>query len=162
MSKFPKQSECLKLFGNPSEPGWGAKNVVRVPVPWARLHMGDIPISGIKINKIAADSLARVLTAIWNACDHKQAGVAREHCDCFSGDWNIRPIRGSSVPSMHSYALAIDFDTPHNPLGAVEADTFFKRNSLIVKCFQGEGWTWGGDPAWHRRDAMHFQAAQVG
>lgn len=160
MSSFPKQFECLKLFGNPSAPGWGAKNVVRVPVPW-KLHMGDTPISGIKVNKIAAESLSRVLTSIWNACGHSQARIAGEHCDCFSGDWNIRPIRGKATPSMHSYALAIDFDAPHNPLGAMEADTFFKPSSLIVRAFEAEGWIWGG--RWKgRRDAMHFQAAQVG
>lgn len=160
MNIWPKQSDCLRLFGNPSVQGWGAKNVVRVPVPW-KMSMGNIPIAAIKINKIAADSLTRVLAAIWNACDHSQAKVDAGHCNCFSGDWAIRPIRGMSIPSMHSYALAIDFDAPHNQLGASEGQTFFKPDSLIVKAFQAENWRWLGD-AKGRRDAMHFQAAVVG
>ncbi len=60
MAKLPKQSECLKLFGNPSAAGWQAKQCVSVPVPWA-MSMGAIPIKRIVINKVAADSLARVL-----------------------------------------------------------------------------------------------------
>ena len=160
MSAWPRQSECLARFGNPSMPGWGAKNVVRVPVPWA-MRMGDIPIASIKINRIAADSLTRVLAAIWQACGHSQAHVAGGHCDCFSGDWAIRPIRGGHMPSMHSFALALDFDAAHNALGAPDGKTFFHAGSIIVKAFKAGGWTWGGD--WTgRRDAMHFQAAAVG
>lgn len=160
MTNWPRQSECLRLFGNPHDPGWEAKHIVRVPVPWI-MHMGEIRISGIKVNKIAADSLARVLQKIWDRCDHSQAKVAAGHCDCFSGDWAVRPIRGKATPSMHAYGLAIDFDAPHNPLGAKEPRSFFKPDSLLVRCFKEEGWIWGGD--WTgRRDAMHVQAAIVG
>lgn len=160
MSSWPLQSSCAFKFGNPSEPGWGARNVVRVSVPW-KMAMGDIPIAAIKINKIAAESLTRVLAAIWNACDHSQAKVSAGHCDCFSGDWAIRQIRGKATPSMHSYALAIDFDAPHNALGASAAKTFFQPESHIVQAFEAEKWVWGG--RWKgRRDAMHFQAAIVG
>ena len=105
MLVFPKQSGCLARFGNPSAQGWGAKNVTRVPVPWA-MRMGDIPIDSIKINKIAAGSLTRVLAAIWETCGHSQTSISNAHCDCFSGDWAIRPIRGGHTPSMHSFALA--------------------------------------------------------
>ena len=158
-AKLPKQSECLKLFGNPKGSTWQARNTVRVPVPWA-MSMGDIPIKNIQINKIAADSLARVLQKIWDRCDHTQSKIHAAGCDCFSGSFNIRPIRGSHVPSMHSYALAIDINAPANPLGADEAHTMFKHDSLVVRAFKEEGWVWGGD--WHgRRDAMHMQFAEV-
>lgn len=160
MSKLPKQSECLKLFGNPSAPGWGAKNIVRVPVPWV-MSMGNIPIKSIQINKIAADSLSSVLTKIWDRCEHTQSKIHTAGCDCFSGSFAVRMIRGGSHPSMHSYALAIDIDAPHNPLAAPASKTNFKSDSLVVKAFKEEGWVWGGD--WTgRRDAMHFQYAIVG
>ena len=156
MANLPKQSECLKLFGNPNGVGWQAKNTVRVPVPW-KMSMGDIPIRKIQINKIAADSLARVLTNIWNRCGQTQSAIHSAGCDCFSGSFNIRPIRGGHTASMHSYALAIDINAPANPLGAPEHETLFKHDSLVVRAFKEEGWVWGGD--WvTRRDGMHFSS----
>lgn len=156
---MPKQSECLRLFGNPSSNGWQSKNTVRVPVPW-RMSMGDIPIKSIQINKVAADSLARVIAKIWSRCGQTQSAIHAAGCDCFSGSFAVRPIRGSTVPSMHSYALAVDFNAPANPLGAPESKTQFKPSSVMVKAFKEEGWIWGGD--WKgRRDAMHVQWATV-
>lgn len=160
MIKWPKQSECLALFGNPTDAGWENANVSTIVPPWP-IYMDDIPIRRLKINKIAAESLGRVIKAIWDRCDHSTEKVSAAHCDCFSGDWNIRPIKGGSIPSMHTYALALDFDAGHNKLAAPENKTFFKPDSLIVQAFKSEGWVWGGD--WKgRRDAMHFQAAVVG
>ena len=160
MSNWPKQSECAKRFGNPFEPGWAAKNIVRVTPPFP-MAMGDIPIPSIQINKIAADSLSRVLTRIWDLCDHDIGKVKAGHCDCFSGSFALRNMRGLGQVSMHAYALAIDLDAPHNPLGAAPGRTFYTPDSVVVKAFKAEGWIWGGD--WSgRRDAMHFQAAIVG
>ena len=154
--RMPKQSECLRLFGNPSSNGWQSKNTVRVPVPW-RMSMGDIPIKSIQINKVAADSLARVIAKIWDRCGQTQSAIHAAGCDCFSGSFAVRPIRGSTAPSMHSYALAIDFNAPANPLGAPESKTLFKPSSLVVKAFAEEKWIWGGN--WvSRRDAMHFSS----
>ncbi len=160
MAKLPKQSECLKLFGNPSAAGWQAKQCVSVPVPWA-MSMGAIPIKRIVINKIAADSLAKVLTKIWDRCDHTQSKIHSAGCDCFSGSFAVRPIRGGSAPSMHSFALAIDIDAPNNPLAAPASKTKLKADGIVVRAFKEEGWIWGGD--WTgRRDAMHVQYAVVG
>ncbi len=158
MAGAPLQSQCLRLFGNPSEKGWGARNIEYVTPPFA-MSMGKIPILRVKVNKIAAPALKAAFNDIWEACGKTQAGVARAHADRFSGDWVVRPIRGGSTPSMHSFALAIDFDAGSNPLGALE--TFFKPESILVKAFEKNGWVWGG--RWHgRRDAMHFQYARVG
>lgn len=160
MVDLPLQSDCLRLFGNPSSPGWLAKNTTRVPVPW-KMTMGDIPIKSIVINKIAAESLASVLNAIWQRCGQSQSKIHFAGCDCFSGSFAVRPIRGGHTPSMHSYALAIDINAPANPLGADEAHTFFKHDSIVVEEFEKAGWQWGG--RWTgRRDSMHFQYAIVG
>lgn len=160
MAKLPKQSECLSLFGNPNSANWVKTNTEHVPVPWA-MHMDAIPIKSIVINRIASDSLARVLTKIWDRCDHTQSKIHAAGCDCFSGSYAVRPIRGGKAMSMHSFALAIDIDAPHNPLAAPATKTNFKANSLVVQAFKEEGWIWGGD--WRtRRDAMHFQFAIVG
>jgi hypothetical protein len=160
MNKWPKQSQCLRLFGNPSTPGWASEHLVPMATPF-QMHMDDIPIHSIKVNKVAAASLSRVLTSIWNACGHVEANVGKCGCDVYSGCWAVRPIRGGHTPSMHSYGLAIDINAPANGLAQPEKRTLFKPDSLVVKAFKAENWVWGGD--WKgRRDAMHFQAAVVG
>jgi hypothetical protein len=159
MAKWPKQSDCLRLFGNPSAPGWTSEHLVPIATPFA-MHMDEIPIHSIKVNKIAAASLSRVLTTIWNACGHDQARVGECGCDVYSGCFAVRPIRGGRSPSMHSFGLAIDINAPENQLAAPARDTLFQSDSVVTRAFKAEGWIWGGD--WRgRRDAMHFQAAIV-
>jgi hypothetical protein len=158
-NKWPHQRDCLRMFGNPFTPGWANTHLVHVTPPYA-VVMGNIHIGSIPINKIAADSLTRVLARIADACGHDSAQIAAGHCNCFSGSFALRNMRGLNTISMHAFGLAIDWDAGHNPLGAREESTFFKPNSLLVQAFKSEGWTWGGD--WRgRRDAMHVQAAIV-
>jgi hypothetical protein len=157
---WPYQSECLDMFGNPSAPGWSSQWLVPIATPF-QMHMDDIPIHSIKVNRIAATSLSRVLTSIWNACGHDVGTVKKCGCSVYSGCWAVRPIRGGRTPSMHSFGLAIDINAPENGLAEPVSRTVFKPDSLVVKAFKQEGWVWGGD--WRgRRDAMHFQAAIVG
>jgi hypothetical protein len=154
---WPLQRECLSKFGNPYSPGWGNSHIVHVKCPW-ELQMGPLHIPYIKINKIAADSLTRVLNNVWEACGKSQDKVHQIHGDQFSGDWVVRQMRGLSNISMHSFGLAIDFDAPHNPLGSRHG--FFTPDNPLIKAFEQEGWTWGG--RWsHRPDSMHIQAARV-
>lgn len=158
--KPPLQSECTKLFGNPSAPTWGGGHIEYVDVPWVMM-MGDIHITHIKVNKVAAPSLRLILAEIWEACGRSQKKIAAIGLDVFSGDWVVRQARGLKIASMHSYGLAVDFNAPRNKLGAPEAKTFFKATSLVVQIFEKHGWVWGG--RWKgRRDAMHFQFAIVG
>lgn len=160
VNEWPYQSECLETFGNPTEPAWAAQWLVPIATPFP-MHMDDIPIRSIKVNKIAAASLSRVLTNIWNACGHNVSTVNKCGCGVYSGCWAVRPIRGGRTPSMHSFGLAIDINAPANGLAQPASRTLFKPDSLVVKAFKQENWVWGGD--WRgRRDAMHMQAAIVG
>ena len=81
---WPLQSECAHLFGNPSAPGWAAVHLTGVAPPYP-MHMGDIPIRSIQMNKVCAPSFWRVLAAFLAACDHDPGKVAAEHGDVFSG-----------------------------------------------------------------------------
>ena len=80
------------------------------------------------------------------------AGLEQE-LHTFDGCFNIRNIRGKNSLSTHSWGIAVDHDAALNPLGAES-----KMHPGIVKCFEGLGFTWGGN--WKRKDAMHFQYAQ--
>lgn len=73
--------------------------------------------------------------------------------------YNHRPVRGSSSPSLHGYALAWDFfATPPNvaPPGGV----WTPHNGLpadFAACFTRRGFTWGA--TWARSDVPHIEWA---
>lgn len=156
MEKWPLQSECAAKFGSPYAAGWGKKNVAQVTCPW-QLLMGPLRVPHIKINKIAEASLVRVLDHVWDWAGKDPEKIASIHANQFSGDWVVRQARGLKMISMHAYALALDFDAPHNSLGAKMH--FFQKDNPLIKAFLDEGWVWGG--TWARPDAMHVQAARV-
>ncbi len=158
MTLPPLQRDCPKLFGDPSAHGWESQHIRHVAVPW-RMHCGGLPIGAIRVNAVAAPSLAEALRNVWEACRRDQQEIEARGYDVFSGDWAIRPIRGGSAPSMHSFALAIDFNAPRNPLGKPESETLFKNNDLLLTKFKQVGWIAGADFP-HRRDAMHVQFAR--
>jgi hypothetical protein len=71
----------------------------------------------------------------------------------FDGCFMIRDIRGlPGQVSTHAYALAVDINASVNQLGKPPT-----MSPDIVKCFEEEGFIWGGD--FRRRDGMHFQFA---
>lgn len=75
--------------------------------------------------------------------------------DAVPDDWGyaFRPIRGSNVPSNHSWGLAVDLNAVANPMGSklitnIPAD--------VVALWKSKGFRWGGE--YHSRpDAMHFE-----
>ncbi len=163
MTAWPKQSACDSFYGNPRGPKgtynqlWYRENIVRVECPW-KLSMGPAPISAITIHRLCADSLRQVLAETWSEIGGSQDEADRLGYSTFSGSFAYRPIRGGTRLSMHAYGCAIDFDAPHNPLGA--AKHRFRADDPLIKAFKAQGWTWGGD--WKSRpDAMHVQAAVV-
>lgn len=76
-----------------------------------------------------------------------------EELKTFDGCWNIRRVRGdSSVWSIHSFALALDFNASENKLGFPHS---FSEGFL--RCFEAAGFTAGA--RFPRQDGMHFQFA---
>jgi hypothetical protein len=160
-NKWPKQSECLKLFGNPTTAAF-SKNLTTIKPPFL-MTMGEIEIKRITINKICAEAMLRILNKAWDKCGHDIEKIKKERIDQFSGAFNVRPMRGLSTLSTHAYGLAVDFDAVNNPLGkAIEKNKKgFQENSLLVNLMDEEGAIWGG--RWRTRpDGMHFQFAIVG
>ena len=106
---WPLQSQCMTFYGDPRKPGWLHDNTTDVPVPWQLIYEGKPIASHILIHKRCADSLARVLQAIWNGVHQDPHEISRRHYDHYSGSYNFRVMRGGHALSMHSYACAIDF-----------------------------------------------------
>lgn len=157
---WPLQKDCTKFYGNPrgsggkANPQWEAENLVLVKCPWTLRFEGKF-VSGIRIHKKCADSLKRVLAAIWEACGRSQAEIDRIGMSKYGGSYNFRSMRGSNSLSMHSYGIAVDFDPSRNGLG----DATPAMDHRVVRAFEAEGWEWGGH--WSRPDGMHFQAART-
>jgi hypothetical protein len=118
------------------------------------------PIKTIQIHKKCADSLSRILAAIWEASGHDQKRVNEWGASIFGGSYVYRLMRGGSSLSTHAHGCAIDLDPARN--GFHDTTPHFATAHEIVKAFENEGWSWGG--RWQGRacDGMHFQAARVG
>ena len=74
MPVWPLQRDCPTFYGNPATAGWLAKNTTPVLCPWT-LYVGSTPTRHITIHTKCADSLGRVLEAVWEACGKDQAKI---------------------------------------------------------------------------------------
>jgi len=159
MNVWPLQKDCLSFYGDPRAPNWLQDNTTAVPCPWP-LRMGELSLSYITIHKKCADSLARVLSAIWEATGKSLGTIRQLRYDQYDGSYNLRLIRGSAVAmSMHAFAAAIDWDAADNEQHSRRH--LFQDDSLLVVKFKEENWIWGGDWSPGSVDAMHVQAARV-
>lgn len=177
-NKWPLQSAADSFYGNPRgkhlshpNPLWEADNLIFMTLPYP-MEMDGKKVTRIRVHKLCAPSLRRVLTAVR---DHyylavspaatsalhatgdgegalKMAGVTQ-----FDGMYTYRLMRGGTHLSMHSYGCAIDINAPANPFHSKKH--LFQPGSFIVQAFEAEDWIWGG--RWKNPDAMHFQAARV-
>lgn len=158
---WPLQSELRKKYGIPDYGGTFKKNMTQVTLPYT-MWMDDLKITKCWMNKSCSDSLLRVLTYVWDENGRDYDKIKAQQLHIFSGSWNIRNMRGGASLSTHAFGVAIDIAAPWNMLGKKPGYNKFSftNDSVIVKAFKEEGWTWGGD--WSRPDGMHFQAARVG
>jgi hypothetical protein len=165
---WPHQSSRAEMdgfYGNPrgaggkASPAWQKEYLTSVSPPWKMIFVDDdgkvTPIPQFDFNKMAAESLGRVMKAIWAHYDKDQNAIEARGLDRFGGAFNFRNIRGSTHLSNHAYGCAIDIDPAHNPLGAKTG----RMPADVVALFRAEGWRWGGDYQ-GRKDWMHFEAVR--
>ena len=156
MTIWPKQRDCDMFYGNPrGEAGavsvkWMLDNLISI-VPPFRMTYAGIPVKRITVHKRCAESLSRVLAAIWIAAGKKQSIVDKWGVSVFGGSFNFRLKRNSNTLSMHAYGVAIDLDPAKKPMGQ-SVKRFVPE---VVKAFRDEGWVN------LRNDPMHFQAARL-
>lgn len=161
---WPKQSECDSFYGNPRASGGGASakwelaNLTKIAPPF-KMTYARKPITGIRIHRLCAPSLSRILEKIWVFAGKNQGVIDESGMSIFDGSYVFRNMRGSSRLSMHAYGCAIDFDADRNGLG--NPNPRFSRYPWVIEAFEEEGWVWGGRWSPKRKDGMHFQAARV-
>lgn len=152
---------AFKPAGNPSNPeailitdGWGAKNIVQVPIPQLQ---GVSGVTGSGIVPFHAKA-APQLVALWAAWE--EAGLLPLVLS-WAGSWAPRFVRGSrSYLSNHSWGTAFDINAGWNGLGATPA-LVGKPGSVrkLVSLANEHGFYWGG---WYeRKDGMHFEVARI-
>jgi hypothetical protein len=160
---WPTQAEADHFYGNPrgADPAhpsaaWESKNLVRIEPPFQMTYAGR-PIKTIKIHRLCADSLARVLSDIAHAASHMPNVLSQWGVTIFGGTYNYRLMRGGNRLSMHSYGCAIDLDPERNSMG--DRTPHFASCPEVLEAFRKEGWVWLGPTSAH--DGMHFQAARL-
>ena len=163
---WPLQSQCPAFYGSPTlnghglpgpDPKWERDNLVLVALPWEARASWNValPVHSIRVHKLCAASLARVLVAVWEDCGKAQAEIDRIGLSAIGGGYSWRLMRGGNRLSMHSFGCAVDLDPERNGLG----DATPAMDRRVIDAFTAEGWTWGG--GWRVKDGMHFQAARV-
>lgn len=122
-----------------------------------------------------ATTLAGNDSGQWSTPGHQTLTVRRETADlwtlllgevqrrgyhlvsgwCWSGE--NRPIGGTSTPSNHSWALAVDLNAPTNPM-TFDNSVHTDMPAFMPDLFARYGFRWGGDYySTSRRDAMHYE-----
>lgn len=160
MVNWPLQRDAVKFYGDPASVYFSRLNITRIMTPWQCFY-GNAKVSSIQVNKKCADTFEAWFEKIWENAEKRQSVINEWGMSSFAGSFVVRPKRGSTTPSMHSFGCAIDFDAgrngfhDHTPHFALEP-----LHSMVVKPFKDLGGTWGGD--WpNATDGMHFQLACV-
>lgn len=170
-TKYPQLSDSVawpreaggtqldEFYGNPRGSGgansiWEAANLVEIQCPWTFKGGGH----SIRIHQRCADSLKRVLEAVWEFVGKDQGRIATDHLDEFGGSYNYRTnVNAPSKLSLHGYGAALDWAPDHNANGKDWQDNSGMLPRYFIDAFLSEGWCWGGDFS-STKDPMHFQA----
>lgn len=145
-------------FGNPME------DPRQFEVNWMMTWFCKKDHPGLPMNKIYANRLLIPhLKEVFAKLDEK--GLLLEIMS-YGGCWNPRYIRGyeaQKILSIHTYALAVDFNTLDNPLGLTKAQAMSRRLNPFSEQFDQVwrdcGWVCGID--FGRKDGMHYQFTNV-
>ena len=133
--------DCYKKYGKPQD----AKFMTMWDVPTA-LEIGVIP-KRIYCNH---DLILPLASAFRSLIDTGRVDELKTWDGCF----NIRPIKGSTSMSLHSWGIAVDMNAFENQMGMIP-----KLSDGFIQCFIQAGFDWGGN--FTRQDGMHFQLKTI-
>lgn len=127
----------------PSSRGWGPG--------WPHCQTGELRTvpAGPGVRLSVRRELAPLVQRL--CAETVERGYALREGQCWG--FACRPIRGSQVPSNHSWGLAVDLNSLANPMGP-RLVTDMPR--WLPALWKEHGFRWGGDYT-RRKDAMHFE-----
>lgn len=153
---WPRQAEIPSFFGpHCNVPMKRLELPFRMKIAW---DLGK-EITGFMIHEKAHDSAARVFDKVWK--HYGPAGIREIGVDLFGGCYSCRKMKGGSAWSMHSWAIAIDFDPLRNQLkwGHQQARLAKPDAAKFWEFWEEEGWLSLGRARDY--DWMHVQAARL-
>lgn len=152
---WPFQKDVQKFYGAPGE------NQTMLVVPYVH-KIAWAPKQTIKqfsIHEKVHDSALRVLN---RALDHYGiTKIKKLRLDYWAGCLNVRAMRGGSALSMHSWGIALDYDSERNQYkwGRDKATFAKPEYEMWWKLWEEEGWVSLGRA--RNYDWMHVQAARL-
>lgn len=152
---WPTQKNVPSFFG---EVG---KNTVLIDAPYEMRLAWDrtARIKRISVHELVADSALKVLQLVERTYSRKE----REDIglDVFGGCLNVRRMRGGTEWSMHSWAIAMDFDPERNQLNWGRDKARLAKADAIPfwEAWEAEGWVSLGRT--RNYDWQHVQAARL-
>lgn len=147
--------------GVPAFYGAMGSSLVKCPIPF------DMRLAWDKNTRIRAVTVHAKVKASAQRCFERiaQTYSARERAeiglDLFGGSYNQRPMRGGRRPSMHSWAIALDFDPERNQLSWHKPQARLSEDDAVPfwEIWEAEGWVSLGRA--RNFDWMHVQAARL-
>lgn len=149
------QTTILAKYGSPGKPYrekyceiW---NIVE-DFPWTeeiKVGTTQVPWKKVYINSDFKDKL-------FKAFKNLEAKGLQLEIKTYDGCYVERTVRGRNKPSLHSWAMAIDFNADTERLNQKKNNQFYSNfTPQFIKCFTDAGIYWGGH--WKSRfDPMHF------
>lgn len=129
----------------PSSRGWGPGWPNCQEARWVPLNVPGLNVSFGWVHERVAELARRLIQ------ECAMRGYRFKDGQCWGA--NCRPVRGSTTPSNHSWALALDFNSAFNWLGRSDGGDIPR---WMVELWNEHGWRWGGSYS-GRKDPMHFE-----
>lgn len=157
-TRWPRQTltEMTKFYG----PAGANTTSLLVPAGYPMvLYDGPQPVKRITVHEKIHDPVLRVLERV---LDHYGPDKIRAlNLNRYFGCLNVRPMRGGSAPSTHSWAAALDFDANNNQLRWNKSRALLARPECVKwwEFWEAEGFVSLGRA--RDFDWMHVQAATL-
>lgn len=150
--------QVIDVFGNPRQyigsdgtisPNWVHATMTYVTFPKA------LPLSWDESIKVTRTMCHRLIAPFLGIALEEIAMKYPKALKTFGGCYNYRSTRSSSKLSLHTWGVALDFNTATNPMQKKLVTDFTPE---VVSIFEEWGFYWGGNFS-GMKDPMHFQFA---
>lgn len=154
-SQWPLQKDCIAFYGAPGNPRCTAGRVT----PKAHLFYDKSVVRSFQCHELVAPSMQRIFDRTIDHYGEKE--WRRLGLDRFSGCFNVRPMRGGTAWSMHSWGIAVDLDASRNTLHQTAATAEFAKPAYVPfwNIVESEGAISLGRARGY--DFMHLQFARL-
>ena len=155
MQVWPRQSGVPEFYGAVGT----NQTTIEIPYDMVLAWSTGTRVKRMTLHKKVAASAERVLNVVpdlYSAKERKDLGL-----DLFAGSLNVRHMRGGSFYSMHSWGIAIDFDSKRNQLTWGEPKARLSHEDAVPfwQAWEAEGWLSLGRA--RNYDWMPVQAARL-